>query len=283
MFHCRDYRGVIKLTFDHVRMGCKVTVFAISIRKMPSEVLICATSMLQSPSSVTSSVVEPLAAPATPISPVKQPGDQISTVQNSALADGEAPIPMKVVAILYLPPYGPEKDVNRWRKDLDLIYEKVLRNRVHIIVSDPPYENDTADGTRCYVKPAHHTPHGRIKLLRKALVSSIVGLLSKVTASQPQIIVGVEVGTLVALMCTRRLVVKAACRARTIVASEMYRIRSAWCGAVSIAWISPMVKQQHHTTEELIQAVPEFCFEHPGGGHVCFLDGSQGVQEVVRS
>ena len=51
-----------------------------------------------------------------------------------------------------------------------------------------------------------------------------------------------QAGALVALMLTRPLVVEAACRARTLVASEMFRIRSAWCGVVTIAGIDPLLK-----------------------------------------
>ena len=66
------------------------------------------------------------------------------------------------------------------------------------------------------------------------MFASIVGVLADVSTHQPQIITGVGQGGLVALMCTRPLLVEAACRARVITASEMYRIRSAWCAVVSI-------------------------------------------------
>ena len=77
--------------------------------------------------------------------------------------------------------------------------------------------------------------------------------------------VGVGQGALVALMCARPLVIEAAARARLLVASEMFRIRSAWGSLVALVCISPMILPQRSLFEDVIAAVPEFLFEQPRG------------------
>ena len=61
------------------------------------------------------------------------------------------------------------------------------------------------------------------------------------------------------------MVVEVACRARALTASETYRMRSAWCGVVSIASISPLLLPQTRESDEVFQAVPEVAFEQPRG------------------
>ena len=71
-----------------------------------------------------------------------------------------------------------------------------------------------------------------------------------------------------ALFCSRPLLVEAACRARTLQATELYRIRSAWSGLVSIVSLSPLVTPKDASTDTLLPAVPEYCFEQPRGMQV---------------
>ena len=85
---------------------------------------------------------------------------------------------------------------------------------------------------------------------------------------QPQMIVGIEQGGLIAFLCTRPLLVEAACRARTLTASEMKRIRLAWCGLVSFLCNSPLILPQNSATDLLLEAVPEYAFEQPLGVQV---------------
>ena len=126
---------------------------------------------------------------------------------------------------------------------------------------DPPYEDDTLEATLHYIEPHHHSADGRRKLFGKQAFASVVAVMSEVAARQPHMIAGVGQGALVAFLCCRPLVVEAACRARTLTASEMYRIRSAWCGVVSIVCIMPLILPQRSLTDELVEAVPEYGFD----------------------
>lgn len=140
-----------------------------------------------------------------------------------------------------------------------------------MIQFDPPYEDDSLEATLHYLNPHHHSADGRRKLLRKQAFASVVAVMNEVAARQPHIITGVGQGAPVALLCSTPLVVEAACRARTLTASEMYRIRSACCGVVSIVSIMPVLLPHRSLTDELIEAVPEYGFEQPRGCQVLFF------------
>ena len=101
--------------------------------------------------------------------------------------------------------------------------------------------------------------------MRKQVLAGVSGVAVAVGESRPQILFGVGQGALVALCCCRPLLVEVACRARTLTAGQLYRIRAAWGGLVSIFAIAPIILHNNSTLEIFLAAVPEFCFEQPLG------------------
>ena len=174
----------------------------------------------------------------------------------------------KVAApVLYLPPYLIPDDVEVC---LQKVYEearKITGSSVRVIQADPPYDEDTVEGSLYYMKPYAKDAGARRKLLRKQILTSVASVATDVGSKRPRLIIGVGQGALIALCCSRPLVVEAARRARCLVSEEMQRVRAAWSGLVAIFCISPEILPQKTYTdaEFLLQAVPEFAFEQPQG------------------
>ena len=110
---------------------------------------------------------------------------------------------------------------------------------VRLIVCDPPYEDDpsvspSADQTAYWYKPHATTEEARRKLLRKQIFASLVTVLQAVARYRPVALVGAGQGGLIALVCSRPLVLEAACRARIVTSRELIEIRKAWVGVVAV-------------------------------------------------
>ena len=78
-------------------------------------------------------------------------------------------------------------------------------------------------------------------------------------------IVGYGQGGLIALLCTKPLVLELACRARIVSAPEMVAIRRTWPGVVLVAGINPQATKQGLNFEPVLQAIPELVLPQPQG------------------
>ena len=106
---------------------------------------------------------------------------------------------------------------------------ELLGCRLRLIRCDGEYaEEDSADPCSYWFRIVGNTPDQRRKSLRKQLFASLVNVLSNAARYRPQVIYGVQRGALVASLCSRPLVLEAACRTRVVTTDQMMSFRRAW-------------------------------------------------------
>ena len=203
--------------------------------------------------------------------------DTIDYINQAHEVDPEAKLP---VVVMLLPPYDTKENVEKWILKVPDLCKRLFARPVRVVLSDPPYVDDSAEEDRFYMKPYDKDADKRRKLLRKPVMTIVAAIVNDIAQKQPQVLVGVGQGALLGMMCARPLVVEAACRARTLQAYEMQRIRSAWCALTTVICISPCVTPSRTEYDLVIQGVAEFAFSQPIGLQV--IVAQESVKPLVK-
>ena len=121
------------------------------------------------------------------------------------------------------------------------------------------YELESGAGCKGYwAKPSYPTIEGRRKLLRKQLSCSMVMMLTEVLRHQPQLILGLGQGGLVAALGSLPLALEAACRARVLTDQQMSKVS----GIISV---DPLIMPQNTCHASLLEAMLEIGWLQPRG------------------
>ena len=125
------------------------------------------------------------------------------------------------VVVLFLPPSSVHEVVDGWVTKVHKVLKEHVKRPFRINVGEPPFVDEGPEEIPFYIKiKSQQSADAKRKQLGRQIFQGVVQIVAEVSKHQPQIIVGVGQGALLALLCTRPLLVEAACRARTLQATE---------------------------------------------------------------
>jgi hypothetical protein len=191
--------------------------------------------------------------------------DKVKAIAEMISELGESPVGVRKQTILYLPPYAVPEIAEKWRASCRVAAQGWVGGKVRMLESAPPYEDDSPEPVAYWFRPYAKDKDARRKLLRKQLFAGLVSVLHACAKHRPAAIVGAEQGGILALMCSKPLVLEAALRARIVTSHEMVEIRKAWVGVVGVFGINPIVLAQRSKMEEVLEALPELIMPQPQG------------------
>ena len=172
----------------------------------------------------------------------------------------------KEPTVLFLGPCALGESVDAAARSWQNKLEDMLGKKIKFVVADFPYELESGAGCKGYwTKPTYPTAEGRRKLLRKQLNCSMVMMLTEVIRHQPQLIVGLGQGGLVAALGSLPLAMEAACRARVLTDQQMCTIRKSWSKVTGIISVDPMIMPLNTSHASLLEAMPEISWLQPRG------------------
>ena len=103
-----------------------------------------------------------------------------------------------------------------WVTKVNKVLKEHVKRPVRIIVGEPPFVDEGPEEVPFYIKvKSQQSADARRKQMRKQIFQGIAQVVVEASQHQPQMLVRVGQGALMALLCTRPLLVEAACRART--------------------------------------------------------------------